>query len=622
MVTLNNTKLASFDYNYRADGNRVSEAGFIAGYGPANYQWDYDALGRLTKETFTSNAAAQNFTAKYEFDLSSNRVRKTIDKFNNSTIDEVLTSLYDSNDRQLSETSSLGKATSFTYNQTQQATKTIAQSGVTQETMSMQYNLQGMLDSAVVQDYSSGVHSRTEKTSYRYSTEGTRISSKHEIDSNVDNIFESFTNTQKLTDSLNPTGYSQVLQETTTDHLGNVVKSIDYTLGFDQISQTVVTSSNPIPVTHYFQTDEHGSTRLLTTPGGNIVVNGSVNEAYHYDAYGLPINFDPATALTSYLKDSEPLDVHTNLIHLRARDYNVGQGVFTTLDGYSGNHLDPLSFNKYQFVHANPVMGVDPSGNEFSVSGRLAVASISGGLASIGVNGINNYINNNRFFDGAANSYLAGSVLGPLAYSVPVAGLVLSTLGVGYSSIQAYRVLGDDKTSIGQQAAALSLLALSVFGTHSSVANIRANGFWYNNSFLQTNSVHNTSLPNAQPQPIIKAVTRNPRDIAYEKLHPQPPEPNRGNSSISSSSLEQSISLNNYLHALNQLTARDIRVNQHQVNIFGVRVGINKPDLQFTYKGNRYYVEWDKSSSGRGIPHGERILSNDPNGVLLLFTVD
>jgi RHS repeat-associated protein len=373
----NNTKLASFDYNYRADGNRVSEAGFIAGYGPANYEWDYDALGRLTKETFTSNVTTQNFTAKYEFDLSSNRVRKTIDKFNNSTIDEVLTSLYDSNDRQLSETSSLGKVTSFTYNQTQQATKTVKQSGVTQETMSMQYNLQGMLDSAAVQDHSSGVLSRVEKSSYRYSTEGTRVSSKHEIDSNVDNIFESFTITRKLTDSLSSTGYSQVLQETTTDHLGNFVKSIDYTLGFDQISQTVATSSNPIPVTHYFQTDGHGSTRLLTTPGGSIVNTGAQNELYHYDAYGLPINFDSSTALTSYLKDSEPLDVHTNLIHLRARDYNFGQGVFTTLDGYSGNHLDPLSFNKYQFVHANPVMGVDPSGNEFSIVG------LSGALAGI-----------------------------------------------------------------------------------------------------------------------------------------------------------------------------------------------------------------------------------------------
>jgi RHS repeat-associated protein len=367
----NNSKLASFDYGYRADGQRTSENGFIAGYGPANYQWDYDALGRLTKETFTSSAAAQNFTAKYEFDLSSNRVRKTVDKFNNSTIDEVLTSLYDSNDRQLSETSSLGKVTLFTYNQTQQATKTVKQAGVTQETMSMQYNLQGMLDTAIVNDYTSDALSRSEKTSYRYSTEGARVASKHEIDSNVDSIFESFTNTQKLTDSLNPTGFSQVLQETTTDQLGNVVKSIDYTLGFDQISQTVVTSSNPIPVTHYFQTDGHGSTRLLTTPAGSIVNNGTQNELYHYDAYGLPINFDSSTALTSYLKDSEPLDVHTNLIHLRARDYNYSQGVFTTLDGYSGNHLDPLSFNKYQFVHANPVLGVDPSGRSFIASFNL-----------------------------------------------------------------------------------------------------------------------------------------------------------------------------------------------------------------------------------------------------------
>jgi RHS repeat-associated protein len=105
--------------------------------------------------------------------------------------------------------------------------------------------------------------------------------------------------------------------------------------------------------------------------------NGTQNELYHYDAYGLPINFDPTTALTSYLKDSEPLDLHTNLIHLRARDYNFGQGAFTTLDGYSGNHLDPLSFNKYQFVHANPITSIDPSGlSEIGVVGSLGAMNI------------------------------------------------------------------------------------------------------------------------------------------------------------------------------------------------------------------------------------------------------
>ncbi|WP_199731966.1 VWA domain-containing protein [Cellulomonas triticagri] len=62
----------------------------------------------------------------------------------------------------------------------------------------------------------------------------------------------------------------------------------------------------------------------------------------------------------------------------------------------------------------------------------------------------------------------------------------------------------------------------------------------------------------------------------------------------------------------------DVRVNQTQVDAAGRVVGINRPDLQYTLDGKRYYVEWDRplcadaSSSQRGAAHGQRILNNDP----------
>jgi RHS repeat-associated protein len=69
--------------------------------------------------------------------------------------------------------------------------------------------------------------------------------------------------------------------------------------------------------------------------------------------------------------------------------------------------------------------------------------------------------------------------------------------------------------------------------------------------------------------------------------------------------------------------ATDIRVNQQQVDAEGDRVGINRPDLQYTLPdGTRVYVEYDSSSSGRGPVHQARILANDPNGVVILKTVD
>lgn len=68
--------------------------------------------------------------------------------------------------------------------------------------------------------------------------------------------------------------------------------------------------------------------------------------------------------------------------------------------------------------------------------------------------------------------------------------------------------------------------------------------------------------------------------------------------------------------------ATDIRVNQQQVDAAGVRVGANRPDLQYTLNGKRYYVEWDTQSSDRGPLHKVRILANDPNGDVKLIVMN
>lgn len=64
---------------------------------------------------------------------------------------------------------------------------------------------------------------------------------------------------------------------------------------------------------------------------------------------------------------------------------------------------------------------------------------------------------------------------------------------------------------------------------------------------------------------------------------------------------------------LKEQGATDIRIDQQQVNVKGEHVGINRPDLQYTKNGKRYYVEWDTSKSGRGPGHESRIRANDPN---------
>ena len=65
--------------------------------------------------------------------------------------------------------------------------------------------------------------------------------------------------------------------------------------------------------------------------------------------------------------------------------------------------------------------------------------------------------------------------------------------------------------------------------------------------------------------------------------------------------------------------ATDIRLDQAQVNAAGVKVGTNRPDLQFTLDGTRYYEEFESPGSNRGPGHLNTIFEHDPNGVASVF---
>ncbi|MFL5349253.1 MAG: hypothetical protein ACJ8AT_31015 [Hyalangium sp.] len=72
----------------------------------------------------------------------------------------------------------------------------------------------------------------------------------------------------------------------------------------------------------------------------------------------------------------------------------------------------------------------------------------------------------------------------------------------------------------------------------------------------------------------------------------------------------------------NELLAENIRVNQQQVTLAnGQRVGINRPDLQFDYQGQRYHVEYDSPTSGRGPAHQSRLTNNDPSAIIIRIII-
>jgi len=48
-------------------------------------------------------------------------------------------------------------------------------------------------------------------------------------------------------------------------------------------------------------------------------------------------------------------------------------------------------------------------------------------------------------------------------------------------------------------------------------------------------------------------------------------------------------------------------------------VGVNRPDLQYTLNGQRYYIEYERSATlGRGAEHEERIKANDPTAIVII----
>ena len=68
---------------------------------------------------------------------------------------------------------------------------------------------------------------------------------------------------------------------------------------------------------------------------------------------------------------------------------------------------------------------------------------------------------------------------------------------------------------------------------------------------------------------------------------------------------------------------KDIRINQQQLNSNECRVGICRPDVQGTLPdGRRIYIEYDRFFSNRDPGHASRILSNDPNAVIILRRVN
>jgi len=402
-------RLATFDYEVRTDGRRTgvieqtyNAAGTLTQTN--TIAWVYDGLNRLVEERFDGQGIDDHdFIDVYTYDLMGNRKKKehdanpgfsgvstpsdllgTTPSFTNGADDETVDYNYDANDRLITEfttdQSGTQKLTAVyvyggTGNPSTKLTKKIEvdfDTNVTKTTDST-YNLQGRLAKVEIDDTSDGTFETT--IDYEYNDSGIRVSQTK------DGI-----KTRYLVDGNNHTGYAQVLEaweDLNSNGIRDAGELTSYVLGHDVIAQFRAASA----AMEYLLYDGHGSTRGLVDAMG-LPLTGQI---YAYDAYGNQLTgaglTSASAALTTLLYSGEFSDLATGLQYLRARFYNPQTGRFNRVDDFAGNISDPQSLHKYLYTHADPVNGVDPSGEIYRAIFAALTAALSSPAAPIVIGG-------------------------------------------------------------------------------------------------------------------------------------------------------------------------------------------------------------------------------------------
>jgi RHS repeat-associated protein len=337
---------------------------FWAEYGEQKNEidWEYDNAGRLIYEKFDHYNDDFDQTSEWLYDLVGNRLKQVV----NGT--ETAYS-YDSNDRLLNEVTG-NKSTLYRYDHTQQTGKKVSENGILISETTFEYDLQGRMSAVTII-----TENRREVTKYEYGTDGIRVSAEHEIWEDGELI--KYTKTEYLNDPLNITGYSQVLKQTETNIISDKETVTAYIIGHQRISQ-IVTDKNSNQQEYYFTFDGHGSTRALTD------FTGAIAQLYAFDAYGNALGFSSDEALTEFLYTGEQFDSKIGQQYLRARYYDPATGRFNRLDPFFGNLNDPQSFHKYLYTHADPVNGIDPSGQ--MLAGAMVSIAMNTNFQSASIN--------------------------------------------------------------------------------------------------------------------------------------------------------------------------------------------------------------------------------------------
>ena len=403
-----------FEYRYREDGKRIQAIETFAYDHDDNAatprvlrssttQWNYDDLGRLIEERVDDSDDRMDRTETIRWDMVGNRIEKRIDYVQASHVDEAIRSLYDGQDRLLSESidrgmnGSVEQTVRYQWDKTQLVGKQVFQ-GVASEPSAWRarqtwsYDVRGLLKSSDV-DNGSGSH-RT-RTEWSYDPMGNRQSMMQWEDRDANQVLSE---TEKLgvqrwwVDRKNPTGHPQEILEQVESADGRIVQWVTTVFGLDETSQTKSTWDSEADQalsteTRIFLHDARGSVRRI------MGALASANESYDFGAFGDLVRVSDSQgnadaeragrgnqalegieseAWTTQLYAGESFEPTLGWQYLRARWMDPLTGRMSQLDPVIGDRSDPLSFHKYAYTHGDPILHNDPTGKFEGLIGMMA----------------------------------------------------------------------------------------------------------------------------------------------------------------------------------------------------------------------------------------------------------
>jgi hypothetical protein len=184
---------------------------------------------------------------------------------------------------------------------------------------------------------------------------------------------------------------------------------------------------------------------------------------------------------------------------------------------------DLVNANLDAYAANNPLNATDPYGHD--LTGTLAVIGLQaslGAVLGIAFNGVANYSRGLPFLNNALFAGSVGAVAAPLSILFPPFGVALAGLGIIGSSANAYSVLANPHSSLGQDGAAVFLVLASIAGGKLSLGRFQELG-WYaplnprtpvvNTVVLNRNSTMGELLPGVPDDALIHLSATRPQNL-------------------------------------------------------------------------------------------------------------